>query len=52
MAWELRPSIAGTAAAGLYLALTLVTSTAHADARPVNGRASVPPHRIATRVPA
>jgi len=50
MPWERRPSIAGTAAAGLFLTLTLVTSAAHAEARLVNGRASIPPHRDATRV--
>lgn len=32
MAWGLHPSIAGTA--GLFLALTLATSAAHAEARP------------------
>ena len=32
MAWGLRPSIAGTA--DLFLALTLATSAAHAEARP------------------
>ena len=31
MAWGLRPSIAGTA--GLFLALILATSSAHAEAR-------------------
>jgi hypothetical protein len=31
MAWRLRPSIADTA--GLFLALTLATSAAHAEAR-------------------
>jgi hypothetical protein len=32
MAWGLRPSIAGTA--GLFLALILATSSAHAEAHP------------------
>lgn len=40
MAWGLRPAIVGVAAAGLFLGLTLATSTAHASARPVKGNAS------------
>jgi hypothetical protein len=41
MAWELRPAIAGTAVAGLFLGVILATSTARASARPVKGSASI-----------
>lgn len=36
MAWGPRPSIAGTAGAGLFLAPTLATTSARADAQIAN----------------
>lgn len=41
MAWGLRPAIAGTAVAGLFLEVILATSTAYVSARPVKGSASI-----------
>ena len=41
MEWHMRPHIAGTWAAGLLIALSLVSSTAFAEARPVGGNKAI-----------